>query len=101
MGDIESTRVDVGALLDVAGGYDAVADAVEGLARTHLARLTFDGAWAGRDHVARGDAVRRAVDGVVDQTVVWSRAMREISSALRVSAGRYVDADARNADRLG
>lgn len=101
MGDIESVRVDVQALLDVAGRYDAVADAVAGLTEAHLARLTFDGAHAGRDHVARGDAVRRAVDQIVDQTVAWSRAMREIGSALRVSVDRYLDADARNTARLG
>lgn len=101
MGEIESAHVDVGALLDVAGRYDAVADVVEGLARTHLSRLTFDGSVAGRDHGARGDAQRRAVDDAVAQLHVWARAAREIASALRSSGDRYVDVDARSAARLG
>ena len=101
MGAIESAHVDVGALLDVASRYDAVADAVDGLARAHLDQLTFGGAVAGRDYAARGDAMRKTVDDIVDQTHVWARAMREIASALRASASRYLDADARGAVRLG
>jgi hypothetical protein len=101
MGENESAHVDVGVLLDVAGRYDAVADVVDGLARTRLGRLTFDGAVAGRHYAARGDALRRAVDDVVDQMYMWARAMREIASALRGSAARYVDVDARGAVRLG
>lgn len=101
MGDIESTHVDIHVLLDVAGRYDAVADVVDGLARIHLARLTFDGAVSGRDYAARGDAQRRAVDEVVDQLHEWARAAREIASALRSSGMRYVDADVRGAVRLG
>ena len=101
MGEIESAHVDVGALLDVASRYDAVADVVDGLARAHLERLTFGAAVAGRDYAARGEALGRTVDDIVDQTHVWARAMREIASALRASAGRYLDADARGAVRLG
>lgn len=101
MGEIESARVDVGALLDVAGRYDAVADTVDGLARTHLHRLAFDGATAGRDHTAHGDVVRRALDDVIDQMNLWARAAREIASGLRSSAVRYVDADAHATARLG
>lgn len=101
MGEIETARVDVGALLEVAGRYDEVAHVLDGVAGTHLARLTFDGALAGRDYVARGDALRRAVDDAVEQIRVWSRASREIASALRSSGDRYVEADARGAVRLG
>jgi hypothetical protein len=101
MGEIESAHVDTRVLFDVAGRYDAVADTVDGLARIHLARLSFDGSVAGRDHAARGDAQRRAVDEVVDQLHVWARAAREIASALRSSGDRYVDVDARGAVRLG
>ena len=100
MGEIESARVDVGALLDVASRYDAVADFVDGIARTHLDRLSFGGAVAGRDYAARADALRRAIDDVVDQLLIWARAMREIASTLRTSGSRYVDADARGAVRL-
>jgi Excreted virulence factor EspC, type VII ESX diderm len=101
MGEIESAHVDTRVLFDVAGRYDAVADVVDGLARTHLARLSFDGSVSGRDHAARGEAQRRAVDEVVDQLHVWARAAREIASALRSSGNRYVDVDARGAVRLG
>ncbi|TPG34405.1 type VII secretion target [Mycolicibacterium hodleri] len=101
MGENESAYVDVEALLDLAGRCDTVAEMVDGLARTHLGRLMFDGAVAGRDYIGRGDAVRRAVDAVVDPVHVWSRAMREIASALRTSTGRYAEADALSATRLG
>ena len=101
MGEIESAHVDVGALFDVAGRYDAVADVVDAVARTQLARLSFDGSVSGRDYAARGDAQRRAVDEVVDQMHLWARAAREIASALRSSGARYVDVDARSAARLG
>ena len=102
MGTIGSTRVDVGAVLAVAGRYDGIADAVEGVARTHLARLAFDGSVAGRDHAARGEAQRRAVDGVVGQQLhYWARSAREIAAALRSSCDRYVEADARGAARVG
>jgi len=63
--------------------------------------LEFDGAGAGRMHVARGDALRAAVDRVVDQLRQWSRASREIAAVLRASADRYTEADARAAQRLG
>ncbi|BDX34071.1 hypothetical protein TUM20985_46180 [Mycobacterium antarcticum] len=93
--------MDVGALLDVASRCDAVADVVEGIARDRLDRLTFGAGHAGRDYAERGEALRRAVDDVVDQMHVWGRAMREIAAALRVSGARYVDADVRGAARLG
>ena len=101
MGEIEFAHVDVGAVLGIAGRCDSIADVVDGVARGRLGRLAFDGALAGRDHVARGDAVRHAVDDVGDQTRAWARAMREIAAALRASADRYVDVDARGAVRLG
>jgi hypothetical protein len=101
MGEIESAHVDVGALLDVAARYDAIADVVDGLTRTHLDRLRFGGAVAGQDYAARGDALRRALDDVVDQTNLWARATREVAAALRTSSGRYVEVDSRTAARLG
>ena len=70
------TRVDVAALIGVARQYEAVADIVDGAVRSHLTGLAFDGAAAGRMHVARGDALRHAVDDVVDQLRQWSRASR-------------------------
>lgn len=101
MAENEAARVDVGALRDVASRYDGVADMVDAVVRTHLARLSFDGAVAGRDHAARGDTLRQNIGDVVGQLQTWSRACREIASALRTSGDRYVDVDARGAVRLG
>jgi hypothetical protein len=91
----------VAALHAVARQYEAVADIVDGAVRTHLAGLTFDGASAGRAHVARGDGLRTAVDRVVDQLRQWSRASAEIASTLRASADRYAEADISAARRVG
>jgi hypothetical protein len=100
MGQPDAARVDVAALLGVARQYEACADIVDGAVRTHL-NLEFDGAGAGRMHIARGDALRASVDRVVDQLRQWSRASREIAAALRASADRYAEADARAAQRVG
>jgi hypothetical protein len=101
MGESAAARVDVAALLDVARGYDALADAVDAAARTHLMRLSFSGAVAGRSYAARGDALRRSLDGVGDGMRLWSRACVEIACVIRASAGRYVEADASGARRVG
>lgn len=101
MGENESARVDATALLAVARRYDDVADLVEDVLRTQLRRLSFDGAIAGADHAADGDALRRAVEDVVGRLSIWARALREIATALTVSAHRYAVVDARVALRLG
>jgi hypothetical protein len=101
MGQPEVARVDVPALHAVARQYEAAADIVEGSVRTHLTGLAFDGALAGRMHAARGDALRTAVDHVVDQLRQWSRAATEIAAALRASADRYAEADDRAGWRVG
>jgi hypothetical protein len=101
MGQPDVARVDVAALHAIARQYEAAADIVEGAVRTHLSGLVFDGAAAGRMHVARGDGLRTAVDQVVDQLRQWSRAAAEIAAALRASADRYSEADARAARRVG
>jgi hypothetical protein len=101
MGQTDAARVDLPALLDIARQYQAAADIVDGAVRTHLSGLAFDGATAGRMHVARGDAVRAAINHIVDQLRQWSRASTEIAAALRASADRYADADVRAARRVG
>jgi hypothetical protein len=101
MGQPEAARVDVAALHAVARQYEAVADIVEAAVRTHLTGLMFDGAVAGRVHIARGDALRVAVGHVVDQLRQWSRASAEIAALLRASADRYAEADVSAARRLG
>ena len=101
MGERDVARVDVAALLGVAGEYDAAADAVDAVVRTQLAGLAFGGAVAGRMHIARVEAVRVAVDVVVDRLGAWSRTSAEIAAALRTSAYRYDEADARSGRRVG
>ena len=101
MGERDAARVDTGVLLDVAGRYDAVADGLDGAARTQLARLSFGGAVAGRTQAAAGEALRSAVDALGDDVVIWARSSIEIASAIRTSADRYLTAEARGAARLG
>jgi hypothetical protein len=101
MGEPNVARVDVAALIGVARQYETVADIVDGAVRSHLTGLAFDGAAAGRMHVARGDALRFAVDRIVDGLRQWSRASAEIAAALRASADRYAEADAYAARRVG
>lgn len=100
MGELDAASVDVAALLGIAGEYQAVADAVDGVVR-RLGGLQFGGASAGRVHVARGEAVRVAVDGVVDQLRDWSRASAEIAATLRTTAHRYDEADVRAGRMVG
>lgn len=101
MGELDAASVDVAALLGVAGEYQAVADAVDALVRTRLAGMQFGGAVAGRMHVARGEAVRIAVDDVADRLREWSRASAEIAATLRTTAHRYDDADVRAGRMVG
>ena len=93
MGERDAARVDVAALLGVAGEYEAVADTVDAVVRTRLAGLQFGGAGAGRVHVVRGEVVRLAVDGIADRLREWSRASAEIAATLRNTALRYDEAD--------
>jgi hypothetical protein len=101
MGERDAARVDVMAVLDVARGYDAVADMIESGVNAHLTHSSFDGAVAGRAHAARGEALREAIGELADQMRAWSRSCSEISSALRISADTYVGAEALGARRLG
>ncbi len=101
MGEPDAARVDMGVLLDVAGRYDAVADALDGVARRHLAGWAFGGAVAGRAHVAHGEALRATLDALGGDLRTWARSGSEIASAIRVSADHYLAAQARAITRLG
>jgi len=101
MGEAHVTRMDSAAVRAVAHQFDAAAALVDGAVRTHLTRLAFDGATAGRLHVAHGDALRNALDLLSDELSAWSRAATEIAAALRAGADRYADAELRNAVRVG
>ena len=101
MGEPDVARVDVAAVLGAARQYDAAADIVDTAIRTHLTGLRFDGAAAGRMHAAHGDALRLAIDDVVDRLHEWARAATEIAVELRACVDRYVDVDGRGARRIG
>ena len=101
MGDVEAARVDVAALRYVAHQYEAVADIVEVTIRARLSPPVFDGSCAGRAHTFHGEAVRAALDDLAEPMQQWARASGDIALALRVSADRYVAADAEAAGRVG
>ncbi|WP_123028409.1 type VII secretion target [Mycolicibacterium stellerae] len=101
MGEPDTARVDVAAVLDAARQYDTAADIVDAAIRTHLTGLRFDGAVAGRIHTAHGDALRLAIDELVHRLHQWARAATEIAAELRSCADRYVDVDDRGARRIG
>jgi len=101
MGQPGATRVDVGALRAIAREYETAALIVDAAVRTHLSDFAFGGAAAGRAYIAHGETLRAAMDGVVTSLRQWSRAAYEVAAALRSSADRYQDADARAAARVG
>ena len=101
MGELDAASVDVVALLEIAAGYQAAAEAVDGSVRARLAGLQFGGAVAGRMYAAHGEAVRIAVDGLADQLREWSRASAEIAATLRATAHRYAEADVRAGRLVG
>lgn len=100
MGQPHATVVDSAGVRALASQLDDIADIVEGIARTQLSRLTFDGATAGRAHAAAGDALHTALNRLGVGVTAWSRSAMEISMALRASADRYVDTDSAAAARL-
>lgn len=101
MGEPDIARVDVAAVLDAARQYDAAADILDTAIRSHLTGLRFDGAVSGRMHAAQGDALRAAVEHVVDRLHEWMRANTEVAAELRSCAYRYADVDIRGARRIG
>ena len=68
------------AVLGAARQYEAAADLVD---------------------TAHGDALRLAIDDVVDRLHEWALAATEIAAELRSCVDRYVDVDARGARRIG
>ena len=93
--------VDAVAVRTVANRFDDAAQLINGALRSHLYRLSFDGATAGRAYVGHGDALRIALNRLSDELAGWSRATVEIAAALRASADRYGEADLRAAARIG
>lgn len=101
MGSLEAARVDTEGLRGVSRGYETVAAIVDAALRHQLGGMRFGGATAGRDHAAQGNRLAGAVDELSAALRQWSRSAAEIAIALRMSADRYQDAEARCADRVG
>ncbi|MGW0161560.1 type VII secretion target [Mycobacterium sp. NPDC003323] len=101
MGHIDSARVDIAALLEAAHRYDWVAGLIDSAVHRCQTSLAFGAGCAGRDYGDGGDQVRHAVAATVGRLQSWAAANRDIASALRFSAGRYTDVDARAARRIG
>jgi uncharacterized protein YukE len=101
MAQPETTRVDAAALRVIAGRFDAGAETLNGVVRARLGRLSFDGASAGAAYTAAGDALHRGLQRLAAGVAQWARASDEIAVALRISADRYADTEARGASRIG
>lgn len=93
--------LDAAALRSVADGIDATAADIAAAIRIRLGGLAFDGGAAGRDHIAAGEALRRALDAWALELMRWSRATTEIAAALRAGLAQYGRAESAAADRVG
>ncbi|MEB3034108.1 type VII secretion target [[Mycobacterium] nativiensis] len=93
--------LDAAALRLLADCFDATAADIDTATRIRLGGLAFHGGVAGRDHVAAGEALRRALDCWAPELTRWSRATAEIAAALRAGLGRYTHAELSAADRVG
>ena len=101
MGQADAARVDLGAVRAIAREYDSAGQIVDSAQRTRLSEFEFGATSAGRDYAEHGVRVRAALDEIAMLLQGWSRATDEIAVALRSSADRYQDADARAAGRVG
>lgn len=88
-----STRVDTAAVRAAAQRFDTAAAILDEVLGTHLSRLRFDGAVAGRAHAAGGEAMRAALNRQGSQLAQWSRSAAEIAAALRAAADQYAEAE--------
>lgn len=84
------TAVDPQALHSAAQRLDAAADLLHCALTGHLRTLCFDA----------DPGLRSAVDQLVADVAQWQRATAETAAALRISADRYVDAEARASQAL-
>ncbi len=96
----QNAFVDAAGVRTVASRFDDTAQLIDDAVRTHLARLAFDGAAAGRAYTGHGDALRVALNRLAGGLSQWTRASVEIATALRASAERYAEADLSAAGRV-
>lgn len=101
MGMVGAARVDSDAVHAIAREYEAVSSIVDEAVRKHLGDFDFGASSAGRGYVERGEALHTSVAELAVGLRQWARAATEISVALRASAQRYHQADARAARRVG
>lgn len=97
---LQTSHVDLAALNAIADRLTDVAKFIDDAVGKHLAQLAFNGARAGREHLARGDALRAGLDRLAADLAQWSRAAVEIAVALRAGVDRYSDAEAYAAARI-
>lgn len=97
----QQLHLEPAALRSVADCLDDTAAAIDAAARIRLGGLVFDGSAAGRDHVAAGEGLRRALDAWAPELTRWSRASGEIATALRAGLARYRHAESFASDRIG
>ncbi|ACC39565.1 type VII secretion target [Mycobacterium marinum] len=95
-----NSRIDVAAVQVVAERLYAAAELIDNAIADHWARLTFDGAAAGRDYPSHGDALRAGLERLGAQLSQWSSATVDIAVAMRAAANHYVDADRGAAARI-
>jgi hypothetical protein len=93
-------RFDSAAGLRIADQTGAAAELLDRAVADHLARLTFGGAVAGRDHTARGDALRMQLERLTAEVTQWSRTASATAAALRAGAESYADAETYAAARI-
>ncbi len=84
----------------VADQLVAAAELLDRAVADHLARLAFGGPSAGREHTARGDALRVQLERLTAEVTQWSRAATDTAAALRAGADRYADAERYAAARI-
>lgn len=97
----DATWVDVAAVRAVANRLDASAAAIDGVARTQLGRLAFDGSTAGQAHFQRGHALRSTLGRLAGELTRWAHSAAEIATVLRAGAERYAETDLASAARIG
>jgi hypothetical protein len=99
MGERDVARIDPSALREMARRYQSVSDSLVG-GVAPLLRWSFGADRAGRDHGARGQALRLELEASCEQIGKWSRSAAETAVALQVTVDRYLVADAAVAARI-
>lgn len=96
----DSASIDAAAVYAAADRFNTASELIDNAVADQLARLTFDGARAGRSYTDRGEALRAGLDRLAGELSRWSRAAVEIAAALRAGADHYADADRYAAARI-